>query len=161
MVRERTGVVSLHTFIHWERSHSRDDPALSIHSPRTKRHSMPIYFHKWKLTVFYSIRTLSMASIHKTVLLSKNVLAVTTKTMGQVLEECGRCGFGAWILYVAAYTNARSVDGTKIFRLSQHIDRLCLSCLFFLILSHLCFNVIPRGAEESTYHQGGGSQLRR
>lgn len=54
-----------------------------------------------------------MASIHKTVLLSKNVLAVTTKTMGQVLEECGRCGFGAWILYVAAYTNARSVDGTK------------------------------------------------
>ena len=112
------------------------------------------------IILLYSIRTLSMASVHKAVLLSKNVIGETTKTMGQVLAECGRGVFGAWILSVAAYTNARSVDSTKVFRLSQHIDRLCILHSSLLICSHLHFNVIPRGAEESTYHQGGSAQLR-
>lgn len=94
-------------------------------------------------TFSLSIRTLSMASVHKAVLLSKNVLGETTKTMGQVLEECGRGGFGVWILFVAAYTNARSVDSTKVFRLSQHIDRLCILPISLLISSYLHFDVIP------------------
>ncbi|KAK8798103.1 hypothetical protein WA171_005628 [Blastocystis sp. BT1] len=55
-----------------------------------------------------------MAATKGSVLLAKNVLIETTKTGDQVLMECGR----------AAYTTARSVFHTKVFRLSQHIDRL-------------------------------------
>ena len=65
------------------------------------------------------------------ILLVKNILTETCKTSDQVLMDCGRGKlYLSNILYVAAYTTARSVYHTKVFRLSQHIDRLCISLFF-------------------------------
>ena len=71
-----------------------------------------------------------MASTKCAVLLSKNILTETMKTGDQILLECGRGTIILEILYVAAYTTARSVNHTKIFRLTQHVDRLCRGSLF-------------------------------
>ena len=74
----------------------------------------------------------SMASTKCAVLLSKNVLTETMKTGDQILLECGRGPSSHLTLCIAAYTTARSVNHTKIFRLSQHVDRLCNHCHFSL-----------------------------
>lgn len=45
--------------------------------------------------------------------------------------------------FSAAYTTARSVFHTKVFRLSQHIDRLCTLCSHFLLLDTSVSGLFP------------------
>ena len=84
-----------------------------------------------------------MAATKGSVLLAKNVLIETTKTGDQVLMECGRGTILIVLLFLAAYTTARSVFHTKVFRLSQHSDRLCTDCNYCLFLDNSVSGLFP------------------
>ena len=84
-----------------------------------------------------------MAATKCSVLLAKNFLTETTKTGDQVLMECGRGSILIPLSFAAAYTTARSVFHTKVFRLSQHIDRLCTGFINSSLLDNSVSGLFP------------------
>lgn len=60
------------------------------------------------------------------ILLTKNILSETSITADQILRGLKEGRVSLMNLYIAVYTTARSVKYTSVFRLDQHIDRLCM-----------------------------------